>query len=65
MATIDLFPERPAAELEAQLTELAAQLERERARNAGLERGLTALSERVAALRAENADLRDRLGEPR
>lgn len=38
--------------------QLREQLERERARNAGLEQGLAALSERVEELRAENRELR-------
>jgi cell division protein FtsB len=48
--------------LAARVRELEERLERERARNAGLERGLDALSARVSALRAENARLRDRHG---
>lgn len=59
MATIDLVPESGAHERQLRL--LTEQLERERARNAGLERGLTALSERVDELRRENVELRRRL----
>ena len=44
--------------LDARLLELEDRLERERARNAGLERGIEALTARVAALQAENAQLR-------
>ena len=56
MTTIDLLPE--SEDLAVRVRELAEQLERERARNAGLERGIAALSERVTALREENARLR-------
>jgi hypothetical protein len=49
--------------LRAELLHLTEQLERERARNAGLERGLSALSERVELLRHENAELRRQLAE--
>ena len=60
MSTLDLVPEADS-ELAAQVRELTARLERERARNAGLERGVDALSERVDALRLENLELRRRL----
>jgi predicted nucleic acid-binding Zn-ribbon protein len=43
--------------------DLEHQLARERARNAGLERGLTALNERLVELREENAALRQALDE--
>jgi hypothetical protein len=42
---------------------LRKQLERERARSAGLERGIVALNRRVEELRAENAALRAQLGD--
>jgi predicted RNase H-like nuclease (RuvC/YqgF family) len=46
------------APLMARIRELEERLDRERARNAGLERGLSALSRTVAELREENARLR-------
>ena len=49
----------PASDLEARVLELEDRLERERARNAGLERGIEALSARVAELQRENARLRE------
>jgi hypothetical protein len=49
----------PAASPEVRVLELEDRLERERARNAGLERGIEALTARVAALQAENARLRE------
>lgn len=61
MTTIDLVPDHDADALEAEVRELRAQLDRERARNAGLERGVGALSERVDALRLENLELRRKL----
>ena len=45
----------------ARIADLEHQLELERARNAGLESGLTALDRRVTELRAENAALRAEL----
>ena len=45
-------------DLHALIADLEHQLELERARNAGLEGGLTALDQRVTELRAENAALR-------
>jgi hypothetical protein len=42
---------------------LRKQLERERARSAGLERGIVALTRRVDELREENAVLRAQLGD--
>ena len=59
MATIDLVPDSSAQH--AQLRLLTERLERERARNAGLEQGISALTERVEALRLENLELRRRL----
>ena len=44
--------------LEARVLELEDQLDRERARNAGLAQGIEALTARIAELRAENARLR-------
>ena len=46
------------ADLTARIEELEERLERERARSAGLERGIDALSARVEELRLENALLR-------
>ena len=57
MATIDLVPES-AEDLALHVRELTEQLERERARNAGLEQGISALTARVEALREENTRLR-------
>ena len=51
----------PDTDLRARIAGLEHQLELERARNAGLERGLTALDRRVTELRAENAALRAEL----
>ena len=45
--TVDLS----VSELHARIAELEHQLELERARNAGLERGVTALDQRVTELR--------------
>ena len=59
MAAIDVVPE--SEDLELRVRELTEQLERERARNAGLEQGISALTERVEALRVENLELRRRL----
>ena len=59
MATIDLVPD--SREQPERLRVLTERLERERARNAGLEQGISALSERVEALRLENLELRRRL----
>ncbi len=59
MATIDLLSDEQLL-LAARVRELEELLERERARNAGLERGLDALSARVTELREENARLRGR-----
>ena len=56
MATIDLVPES-----EQRVRELEEKLLRERARNAGLEQGIGALTERVEALRLENLELRRKL----
>jgi chromosome segregation ATPase len=42
------------ARLAARVRELERQLRRERSRNEGLERGLSALSERVTSLRQES-----------
>ncbi len=61
MATIDLLSDEQLL-LAARVRELEERLERERARNAGLERGLDALSARVTDLREENARLRERCG---
>ena len=60
VTTIDLLPD-PGAALDDRLRELTDQLTRERARNAGLEQGLGALSERVETLRVENLELRRKL----
>jgi regulator of replication initiation timing len=60
MATIDLVPEMQT-ELERRVRELSGRLDRERARNAGLEQGIGALTERIEALRLENLELRRRL----
>lgn len=60
MATIEVAPDSHDA-LEIEVRALTVALERERARNAGLERGVSALSERVDALRLENLELRRRL----
>lgn len=59
MATIDLLSEGDVL-LADRIRELEERLARERARNAGLERGLEALNARVTELRAENARLRER-----
>ena len=48
-------------DLHARIAELEHQLELERARNEGLESGLTALDQRVTELREENAALREAL----
>lgn len=61
MATIDLLPESDEHELVLQVRELSARLERERARNAGLEQGIGALSARIELLQEENRRLRERL----
>ena len=61
MATIDLVSDPDAEALAHEVRELTERLDRERARNAGLERGINALSERVEALRLENLELRRRL----
>lgn len=61
MATIVLLSDEQLL-LAARVRELEGRLERERARNAGLERGLDALSARVTELREENASLRDSRG---
>jgi regulator of replication initiation timing len=61
MPTIDLVSDLDAAALAQEVRELAERLDRERARNAGLERGISALSERVDALRLENLELLRRL----
>jgi cell division protein FtsB len=60
---LDLQPDASDAgeDLRAVVRDLTERLERERARNAGLERGLTALSEQVERLRDENAELRGQL----
>jgi hypothetical protein len=44
--------------LRLRVAELEAQLRRERSRRLGVERGLDALSERLAELQRENAELR-------
>jgi len=56
MATIDLLPESgaDAGALAAEVRELTARLERERARNAGLEQGIGALTARIETLQREN-----------
>lgn len=51
-------PPHPTADLERRLAELEALLVRERARRAGLEAGIDALTARIETLRAENAALR-------
>ena len=56
MTTIDLVPE--SEDLALRIRELNEQLGRERARNAGLEQGIAALTERIEALREENRALR-------
>ena len=61
MPTIDLLSDEQLL-LAARVRELEERLERERARNAGLERGLDALSARVTELREENARLRETRG---
>lgn len=55
-------PDGRIARLTERVRELETRLSRERSRNAGLERGVTALEERSRALRAENAELRRILG---
>jgi septal ring factor EnvC (AmiA/AmiB activator) len=50
--------ETEAAELRLRVAHLEAQLRRERSRRKGVERGLDALSQRLAELQRENADLR-------
>lgn len=52
MTTTDTSPD-------ARIRELESLLERERARSAGLARGVDALSARVAELQVENARLRE------
>jgi chromosome segregation ATPase len=49
--------ETEAAQLRLRITDLEAQLRRERSRRQGVERGLDALSERLAELQRENTDL--------
>jgi cell division protein FtsB len=62
VATLSLAPHAESGADDAvRVRELTERLERERARNAGLERGLNALSERVETLRLENLELRRRL----
>ena len=64
MATIDLLPPAGAGsheDLAARVRELELRLDRERARNAGLEHGIGALSMRVEALGLENLELRRKL----
>ena len=56
MPTIDLVPE--SEDLALRVRELSEQLDRERARNAGLEQGIAALTERIEALRLENLRLK-------
>ena len=56
MTAIDLVPE--SEDLALRVRELSEQLDRERARNAGLEQGIAALTERIEALREENRALR-------
>ena len=51
-------PSTAADPLAARVRELEQRLARERSRNAGLERGLTALDASVNALRRENERLR-------
>ena len=60
MATINLVPE--SEDLALRVRELSEKLERERARNHGLEQGISALTERVEALRRENLELRHKTG---
>jgi hypothetical protein len=60
VTTVHIAPDAEA-DLRAQVRDLTEQLVRERARSAGLERGLSALSERVGVLRDENAELRRQL----
>ena len=50
--------EAEVEQLRAENRELRRQLERERARNEGLEQGLTSLSRHAATVRAELAELR-------
>jgi predicted nuclease with TOPRIM domain len=59
VTTIHLVPE--SEDLTLHVRELTEKLERERARNAGLEQGISALTERVDALRDENLELRRKL----
>ena len=59
MATIHLVSDPDA--MAQEIRELHERLDRERARNAGLEQGISALSERVDALRLENLELRRKL----
>jgi hypothetical protein len=47
-----------ASRLRRRVAELEAQLRRERSRREGVEHGLDALSERLAELQRENAELR-------
>jgi cell division protein FtsB len=62
MTAIDLVPE--SEDLALRVRELTEQLERERARNAGLEQGIAALTERIEALREENRTLRGQTYHP-
>ena len=50
--------ETEAAQLRLRVADLEAQLRRERSRRKGVESGLDALSERLAELQRENAELR-------
>ena len=56
MTAIELEPE--SMDLALRVRELSEQLDRERARNAGLEQGIAALTERVQLLREQNERLR-------
>jgi hypothetical protein len=49
-----------AAELRLRVADLEVKLRRERSRRLGVERGLDALSDRLATLQRENAELRSR-----
>jgi hypothetical protein len=58
MTTLATPPSTDVSELVGRLLDLEEQLDRERARNHGLEQGIEALTAVVEDLRAENARLR-------
>ncbi len=59
VASIAVADEAPSDAL--QVADLKLKLHRERSRRQGLERGIQALSERLADLQRENAELRARV----